>query len=104
MWKKVKSIEGRKSYNIYPLQNIPMNDNQTKVTTFLNSMFMQEEDHSSEDVVDAVVDSIERSVTYETKEIYMHELERAFKKLKNTSPREDNIMNIFLKKLPMGMR
>ena len=41
---------------------------------------------------------------YETDQIQIHELNQALGKLKNTSPGEDTIMNIFIKKLPEGMK
>lgn len=102
VWNALRSINGKQTSRICPIGDY-LTDNKTKAEEFLgqftqlNTVTLVPGDAEVVRVTNSIS---ERPSVGQFTPISMLELTRAMANLKNTSPGVDNVMNIFLKKLP----
>jgi len=101
VWNKIKSIGGMHIPQNFPINGIPTSDDEAKSNAFLQHFTRQNDTvHADDADVEEVVDEISRLETFCSKPLQHHELVLAIRHLKNTAPGIDDVMNIFIKKLP----
>jgi ribonuclease HI len=101
-WSKIKSIGGLGTKNnTYALEGISFEDDQAKAELFVGH-FSKIRDGNVTNVVevDREINRLDRLTVYDVENIQTHEVEAAIKRLKNTAPGGDTIMNVFFKKCP----
>jgi|UniRef100_A0A2P2HYR2 ribonuclease HI len=101
-WNKIKSIGGlRSKKNTYAMEGIPFEDDQAKAELFVGHFGRIREGNWTDIVeVDMEMNRLDRLIVYEGEYIHTHEVTATIKKLKNTAPGGDTIMNVFFKKCP----
>jgi len=104
-WRKIRSIGGVHSQTNYPIQGISMSDDLTKSNMFL-AHFIKPTPNMNEELpeVTEVINMLKNTVTYPTTSLSTHELYAAISKQKNTAPGPDEVMNIFINKLPATIK
>jgi ribonuclease HI len=101
-WNKIKSIGGLSTKkNIYALEGISIEDDQAKAELFVGHFGrIRVRNWARVEEVDMEINRLDGLTVYEGESIHTHEVMAAIKRLKNTAPGGDTIMNVFFKKCP----